>query len=76
MHGGPLGKVRDGDVIRLDAVAGTLAALVDDAAWAAREQAALPDTQAQVNGHGLGRELFAGMRRNVLGAEQGACTWL
>jgi phosphogluconate dehydratase len=29
-----------------------------------------------VNGHGLGRELFAGMRRNVLTAEEGACTWL
>jgi phosphogluconate dehydratase len=76
MHGGPLGKVRDGDLIRLDAVAGTLAARVDDATWAAREQAALSDAQAQVNGHGLGRELFAGMRRNVLSAEQGACTWL
>ncbi|MES2101001.1 MAG: dihydroxy-acid dehydratase, partial [Pseudomonadota bacterium] len=76
MHGGPLGKVRDGDVIRLDAVAGTLAALVDDATWAAREQAVLPDANAQVNGHGLGRELFAGMRRNVLSAEQGACSWL
>jgi phosphogluconate dehydratase len=76
MHGGPLGKVRDGDVLRLDAVAGTLAALVDDATWAAREQAVLPDAQADINGHGLGRELFAGMRRNVLSAEQGACTWL
>jgi len=76
MHGGPLGKVRDGDVLRLDAVAGTLAALVDEATWAAREQAALPDAQADINGHGLGRELFAGMRRNVLSAEQGACTWL
>ncbi|MES3013585.1 MAG: dihydroxy-acid dehydratase, partial [Pseudomonadota bacterium] len=76
MHGGPLGKVRDGDVIRLDAVAGTLAALVDDATWAARAQAVLPDANAQVNGHGLGRELFAGMRRNVLSAEQGACSWL
>jgi len=76
MHGGPLGKVRDGDVLRLDAVAGTLTASVDDAVWAAREQAVLPDTQADVNGHGLGRELFAGMRRNVLSAEQGACTWL
>jgi phosphogluconate dehydratase len=75
-HGGPLGKVRDGDVLRLDAVAGTLTALVDDATWAAREQAALPDAQADINGHGLGRELFAGMRRNVLSAEQGACTWL
>jgi phosphogluconate dehydratase len=36
----------------------------------------LPDAQADINGHGLGRELFAGMRRNVLSAEQGACTWL
>ncbi len=75
-HGGPLGKVRDGDLLRLDAVAGTLAALVDEATWAAREQAVLPDAQTDVNGHGLGRELFAGMRRNVLSAEQGACTWL
>ena len=76
MHGGPLGKVRDGDVIRLDAVAGTLTARVDEATWAARAQAVLPDVQADVNGHGLGRELFAGMRRNVLSAEQGACSWL
>ncbi len=76
MHGGPLGKLRDGDIVRLDSVAGTLAALVDAATWAARAQAALPDAQADVNGHGLGRELFAGMRRNVLSAEQGACTWL
>jgi phosphogluconate dehydratase len=76
LNGGPLGKVRDGDVIRLDAVAGTLDALVDAATWAAREQASLAAGQAEVNGHGLGRELFAGMRRNVLSAEQGACTWL
>jgi phosphogluconate dehydratase len=76
MHGGPLGKVRDGDVLRLDAVAGTLSALVDEATWNKREQAVLPDAQADINGHGLGRELFAGMRRNVLSAEQGACTWL
>ena len=37
---GPLGKVRDGDVIRLDAVAGTLDALVDAAEWAARDAGA------------------------------------
>jgi phosphogluconate dehydratase len=74
--GGPLGKVRNGDVIRLDAVAGTLDARVDAATWAARDQAQLDEAQAQVNGHGLGRELFAGMRRNALSAEQGACTWL
>ena len=76
LNGGPLGKVRDGDLVRLDAVAGTLDALVDAATWDAREQASLAAGQAEVNGHGLGRELFAGMRRNVLSAEQGACTWL
>ncbi len=74
--GGPLAKVRDGDVIRLDAVAGTLAVLVPDDEWARRETATLPDDQRIADGHGLGRELFAGMRRNALTAEEGACTWL
>jgi phosphogluconate dehydratase len=76
LAGGPLGKVRTGDVIRLDAVAGTLAALVDEATWAARDQAVLSSEQAEVNAHGLGRELFGGMRRHVLTAEEGAVTWL
>lgn len=74
--GGPLAKVRDGDVIRLDAVAGTLQVLVDDATWAARETVTMTDARAQANAHGLGRELFGGLRRNVLSAEEGACTWL
>jgi phosphogluconate dehydratase len=76
LAGGPLAKVRDGDPIRLDAVAGKLDALVDAAEWAARDAAALTPEAAETNGHGLGRELFAGMRRNVLGAEAGACTWI
>ncbi len=74
--GGPLAKVRDGDVIRLDAVAGTLAVLVPADEWAGREGATLTDAQRIADGHGLGRELFAGMRRNALTAEEGACTWL
>lgn len=74
--GGPLAKVRDGDVIRLDAVAGTLAVLLPEDEWAARETATLPDAQRIADGHGLGRELFAGMRRNALTAEEGACSWL
>ncbi len=73
---GPLAKVRDGDVIRLDAVAGTLDALVDAAEWAARTPARLTAEAAETNAHGLGRELFGGLRRNVLSAEEGACTWL
>jgi phosphogluconate dehydratase len=76
LAGGPLGKVRDGDLIRLDAVAGTLSALVDEAEWAARDTARLGDEQRDINAHGLGRELFGGMRRNVLSAEEGAVTWL
>ena len=74
--GGPLAKVRDGDTVRLDSVAGTLDVLVSDDAWAAREPAAMPGAQRAANGRGLGRELFAGMRRNALTAEEGACTWL
>jgi phosphogluconate dehydratase len=73
---GPLGKVRSGDMIRLDAVAGTLNALVDAAEWAAREIGDIPVERASDNAHGLGRELFGGMRRNVLTAEEGAITWL
>jgi len=76
LAGGPLGKVRNGDLIRLDAVAGTLEALVDAAEWAARAPAALSAAAAETNAHGLGRELFGGMRRNVTAAEEGACTWL
>ncbi|MGK6307483.1 phosphogluconate dehydratase [Variovorax sp. DT-64] len=74
--GGPLAKVRDGDLIRLDAVAGTLAVLLPADEWAERETATMPDPLRTDNGHGLGRDLFAGMRRNALTAEEGACTWL
>ena len=74
--GGALAKVRSGDVIRLDARAGTLDAHVDEATWAAREVEAIDPIQADDNAHGIGRELFAGLRRNVNSAEQGACSWL
>ncbi len=74
--GGPLAKVRDGDVIRLDAVAGTLEVLLPADEWAEREAATLSEAQRIADGHGLGRELFAGMRRNALTAEEGACSWL
>lgn len=73
--GGPLAKVRDGDLIRLDAVAGTLAVLVPQGEWTQRETASMPAAQCAANGRDLGRELFASMRRNAATAEQGACTW-
>lgn len=74
--GGPLAKVRDGDVIRLDGVAGTLQALVSEAEWAARSVDTMPAELIAANGVGMGRELFANLRRNALKAEEGACTWL
>jgi len=76
LAGGPLAKVRDGDMIRLDANAGVLEALVDAGTWAAREAATISAANAEINSHDLGRELFAGFRRNVKSAEEGAVTWL
>jgi phosphogluconate dehydratase len=72
LAGGPLGKVRDGDLIRLDAEAGTLSVLVDEAEWATRETP-LPDLSS--NTHGSGRELFGTFRHAVTGAEQGAMSF-
>ncbi len=74
--GGPLARVRDGDVIRLDANTGTLQVLIDNDEWTAREVLPMPEALRQANGLGMGRELFASMRRNALSAEEGACTWL
>ena len=74
--GGPLAKVQDGDLIRLDGIAGTLQVLVSEAQWLARPIAPMPTSLRESNGVGMGRELFAHMRRNALQAEQGACSWL
>ena len=74
--GGPLARVRDGDVIRLDAVAGTLEVLVSASEWTQREVLVMPEALRAANSVGMGRELFASMRRNASGAEEGACSWL
>ena len=71
LTGGPIGKVRDGDVIRLCAEDGSLNALVDPAEWAARVQIAAPRPHI-----GTGRELFAFMRRGASTAEQGGSALL
>ena len=74
--GGALAKVMDGDLIRLDAVNGTLNVLVSEPDWTARSASKMPPDLMQANGLGMGRELFTGMRRHALTAEEGACTWL
>jgi phosphogluconate dehydratase len=68
-HTGPLARVRDGDMIRLDALAGALAVQVDERAFMAREPARPARAQ-----WGYGRDLFGAMRKNASPADQGACT--
>ena len=74
--GGALARVLNGDVIRLDAVAGTLQVLIDEETWNARIPATMPPDLQAANSRGMGRELFANLRKHALKAEEGACTWL
>jgi phosphogluconate dehydratase len=69
VDGGPIARIRDGDVIRVDSEAGTLEARVDPAEWAAREVATADLDHYH---HGLGRELFAAFRASVGPADAGA----
>ena len=66
---GPIGKIREGDIIRLDAGNGTLEVLTPEDEWSQREAAVRHSTQSE---YGCGRELFAFMRRNVNDPESGA----
>jgi phosphogluconate dehydratase len=70
-EGGRLARLQDGDIVRVDAVAGTLTALVAPAEWAGRANARQP-----VQPMGTGRELFALMRAASDNAEAGACAML
>jgi phosphogluconate dehydratase len=67
---GPLGKVRDGDMIVIDAEHGVLDVEIDEAQWAQREVQA-PQHQAD-NEVGFGRELFGVFRAAAAPAEMGA----
>jgi phosphogluconate dehydratase len=66
--GGPLGKVCNGDIIRLDSVKGTLEALVPVEKWS-RRPVATADLTA--NTYGAGRELFRAFRASAAPAEEG-----
>lgn len=68
LGGGPLARLRDGDVVRVCAVTGELSTTAD---LSAREPAADPAADS-----GTGRELFGMMRRFADGAEQGASAML
>nr|WP_300306380.1 phosphogluconate dehydratase [Halomonas sp.] len=69
IDGGPLAKLKDGDVVRLDADKGELKVTMEAAAWAER-----PNQVAELDHYhvGLGRELFGGFRHLAMRAEEGA----
>jgi len=67
--GGPIARLRDGDVVRLDANHGVLQVLVDAQEWADRAPATQDLSAAHV---GLGRELFSTFRQRVGSADLGA----
>ena len=64
---GPIGKIQDGDIIRLDATTGTIEAVGVD--LSTRKQAV---ADLSGNGTGVGRELFEIFRQNVGLAADGA----
>lgn len=58
--GGPIARLRDGDLLRLDATRGTLDVLVDQAVFLARPSAPQSPTQ-----YDCGQDMFALFRRTV-----------
>ncbi|RWB09912.1 MAG: phosphogluconate dehydratase [Mesorhizobium sp.] len=66
---GPIARIHEGDIIRLDAEAGTLEVLVPAGEFALRRTA---DADLIGNEFGFGRELFAGFRQLVGRADHGA----
>jgi phosphogluconate dehydratase len=68
-RGGALARVHDGDIIRLDSVAGQLEALVPAPIWQQREFAKI---NLSGNEYGFGRELFSSFRASAGDAESGA----
>jgi phosphogluconate dehydratase len=68
-EGGPISKIHDGDIIRVDGWGGHLMVLVDPAEWAARAPSV---ANLSAYHFGVGRELFAPFRAGVSTADTGA----
>jgi phosphogluconate dehydratase len=73
LAGGPLARVRSGDVIRVDADQGVLQVNVSAEELARRP---LDEVDLDEYRYGMGRELFEGFRANATGAEQGCLTYV
>jgi len=69
LDNGPIGLIRDGDMIELDAESGTLRLLVSEEELSSRQSAQCDLSSVH---YGMGRELFAPLRATVGLAEEGA----
>lgn len=69
LSGGPIGKICDGDLMRLDSIKGELSVLVPEEEWRTRPLAERLSLESE---YGTGRELFAHMRSRVSHADLGA----
>jgi phosphogluconate dehydratase len=67
--GGMLAKIQDGDIIKMDARNGVLELMVSDEELAQRGYA---DPDLKTHRYGMGRQIFAPLRKDLLGAEEGA----
>ena len=71
VEGGLIAKIQDGDLVRVDSITGELSLLIDASELASRELVIEDLTRSY---QGMGRELFGAQRKQVSGAEQGACS--
>ncbi|CEG58061.1 phosphogluconate dehydratase [Legionella fallonii] len=71
IDGGLIAKIEQDDMILIDVERGILQVLVSDEVLAKRELAMMPNSDHL---YGMGRELFANLRAQFTGAEQGACS--
>jgi phosphogluconate dehydratase len=67
MHGGAIARLRDGDLVELDSINGSIDVLVPEQEWRERTLAPTP-----VSEDTLGRRLFQVFRGTVSAATQGA----
>ncbi|MGQ8365679.1 phosphogluconate dehydratase [Glaciecola sp. 1036] len=71
VKGGLIGKVQNGDLIEINTETNEITLHVSEQELAVREQANVDLSESH---KGMGRELFAGMRSTMTGAEEGACS--
>jgi phosphogluconate dehydratase len=71
-EGGPIARIREGDVVRVDALTGRIEVRVDAAEWEGRSVAHHDRSHSE---HGVGRELFAAFRALASSADRGAAVF-